>query len=171
MTQDISVIQGDRAETSHPKTPIVIILDRLRSAHNVGNIFRLADAVNAREVICCGYTATPPHPKLEKTAMGTDQMVDFRHFETAEEAAKTLKTEGYKIIAVETAESAVDYDKLELNSPTAFIMGNEALGISQEALAQCDAFTRLPAIGRKNSINVSNCAAVVLFHAASQLRG
>ena len=165
----IEIRQGDRQSTEHPLLPITLVLDRLRSAHNVGNIFRLADAVNAEEILTCGYTATPPHPKLLKTAMGTDEMVKCRHFDTSLEALTELKNNGYQIIGVETAENAISFNDATINPKTAFVFGNEALGISEEALALCDQFVCLPALGRKNSINVSNCAAVILFDAAHKL--
>lgn len=123
---------------------IHIVLDRLRSAHNVGNIFRLADAVGAKEVVCCGYTAAPPHPKLLKTAMGADRTVPFRSFPTAASAVAELKKEGCAAVAVETLDNAVDAWKFEYPEKIALVFGNEALGISPEALELCDAAVSLP---------------------------
>lgn len=145
------------------KHQIAIILDRLRSAHNVGNIFRLADAVGAQEVICCGYTAAPPHPKLEKTAMGADRTVPFRCFPSALEAVRALKGEGYRVIAVETLDHALDAWNFDYPEKVAILLGNEALGISEDALAETDGAVSLPMFGAKSSINVGNCAAVVLY--------
>jgi 23S rRNA (guanosine2251-2'-O)-methyltransferase len=170
MPQDITVVTGDRSESPHTKTPLVIILDRLRSAHNVGNILRLADAINAIEVACCGYTACPPHPKLSKAAMGAEEIVSTRHFETAVAAINNYHELGYKVIAVETVAEAQSIWEYDFTGPTAIVLGNEALGVQQETLEVCDAYIQLPAFGLKNSINVSNCAAVVLFKAAEQLR-
>ncbi|MCH2207508.1 MAG: hypothetical protein MK132_16750 [Lentisphaerales bacterium] len=170
MPENINVIQGDKSSTDHPKIPVVIILDRLRSVHNVGNILRLADAVNAEEVACCGYTACPPHPKLVKAAMGTEDIVQTRHFDHASEAVDYYLNKGYRSVAVETVESAKVIWDYKFNQPTAIILGNEALGIQQETLNKCTDFIKLPAYGLKNSINVSNCAAVALFEAAKQLR-
>jgi 23S rRNA (guanosine2251-2'-O)-methyltransferase len=161
---------GDRASSPHPKIPLIIILDRLRSAHNVGNIFRLADAAHIEKVVTCGYTATPPHPKLEKTAMGSDKIVDFEHFADSLTAVTELKSRGYEIIAVETMANAELIHDATFTGKTALIVGNEALGIQEETLAACDRYIRLPAYGLKNSINVANCASVVLFQAAHQLR-
>lgn len=142
---------------------IHIVLDRLRSAHNVGNIFRLADAVGANEIVCCGYTAAPPHPKLVKTAMGADKTVPFRSFPTAADALRELKAEGCKAVAVETLETACDAWKFDYPDKIALLLGNEALGISPDALELCDAAVSLPMFGTKVSINVGNCAAVVLY--------
>lgn len=146
-----------------PRPEIHIVLDRLRSAHNVGNIFRLADAVGANEIICCGYTAAPPHPKLVKTAMGADKTVPFRSFPTAADALRELKAEGCKAVAVETLETAYDAWKFDYPDKIALLLGNEALGISPDALELCDAAVSLPMFGTKVSINVGNCAAVVLY--------
>lgn len=146
-----------------PRPEIHIVLDRLRSAHNVGNIFRLADAVGAKEVVCCGYTAAPPHPKLVKTAMGADKTVPFRSFPTSADALRELKAEGCKAVAVETLETACDAWKFDYPEKIALVLGNEALGISPDALELCDAAVSLPMFGTKVSINVGNCAAVVLY--------
>ena len=147
-----------------PLPKIHIVLDRLRSAHNVGNIFRLADAVGAVEIVCCGYTAAPPHPKLEKTAMGTDKTVPFRHFETSVEAVQTLKAEGYKmVLAVESGYEEKLAWECDYEFPLALVFGNEALGIDCEAIALCDGVVSLPMFGDKASINVGNSAAAVLY--------
>ena len=164
--------EGDSPEPrSDLDLPLVIVLDRLRSAHNVGNVFRTAEAVRAREIITCGYTATPPHPKLEKTARGCDVLVPSRNLPTAEAAVQELQRAGYHVFAVETVESAVPYHVCVLPFPLALVLGNEALGVSPEALAACDGVICLPALGCKNSINVGNCAAVCMFEALRQWRG
>jgi len=161
---------GDRETEASEKVEIIVVLDRLRSAHNVGNIFRLADAANVEAVYTCGYTASPPHPKLEKTAMGTDEFVNCEHFDHSLEAVEALKKNGYRVYAVDTIDSAIDVHEAQFSGKCAFVFGNEALGIQQETLEACDEYIRLSAHGRKNSINVSNCAAVVLFQASHQLR-
>ena len=170
MHDEITVIHGDKTSTGHSKLPLVLILDRLRSVHNVGNILRLADAVNAEEVACCGYTATPPHPKLAKASMGAENIVKTIHFDKASEAVIHYKSKGYKAIAAETVEQAELVWDFKVDGPIALVLGNEALGVQEETLEVCDSFVKLPAFGLKNSINVSNCAAVVLFEIAKQLR-
>lgn len=142
---------------------VVLILDRLRSAHNVGNIFRLAELCQAREVLTCGYTAAPPHPKLAKTARGCEQLVPSRSFETAAAAVAACQAEGRTVLAVETLETAPVVWDATFAQPCAFVFGNEALGVCAEALALCDGVVRLPVFGFKNSLNVGNCAAVVLY--------
>lgn len=143
---------------------VTIVLDRLRSAHNTGNIFRLAEAVGAKEVIACGYTPAPPHPKLAKTAMGADKMVPCRTFPSSLEAVRALRQEGAaEILAVESipgSPSAWDY---QYKFPLVLVFGNEALGIAEETIPECDGVIGLPMFGEKTSINVGNCAAVVLY--------
>jgi 23S rRNA (guanosine2251-2'-O)-methyltransferase len=152
------------------KPEITIVLDRLRSAHNTGNIFRIAEAVGAKEIIACGYTPAPPHPKLEKTAMGTDKMVKCRQFKTSLEAVTALREEGVKmVLAVETVENAISAWDKEYEYPLALVLGNEALGINEDTIAVCDGAVNLPMFGKKESINVGNCAAVVLYSAVAHV--
>ena len=142
---------------------ITIVLDRLRSAHNVGNIFRIAEAVGA-DIAGCGYTPLPPHDKLAKTAMGTDLTVPARHFENSCEAVKILKSEGYKmVLAVESGFEEKLAWECDYEFPLALVFGNEALGIDPEAIALCDGVVSLPMFGDKASINVGNSAAAVLY--------
>lgn len=143
---------------------ITIVLDRLRSAHNTGNIFRLADAIGAKEVLCCGYTPFPPHPKLAKTAMGAEQTVKFRHFEDSVLAVTALRKEGARqILAVETGPDGVCAWEMKYEFPLALVFGNEALGVLAETIPICDGIVNLPMFGFKSSINVGNCAAAVLY--------
>ena len=151
---------------------IHLVLDRLRSAYNVGNIFRIAEAVGAKEVIACGYTAAPPHPKLEKTAMGADKLVPCRTMGSSAEAVRTLRNEGVKcIVAAEIVPGksvfAWDY---EYTFPMALVLGNEALGVAPETLELCDGIVELPMAGRKESINVGNAAAAILYAVVAKIR-
>jgi len=151
------------------KTEITIVLDRLRSAYNTGNIFRIADAIGAKEIICCGYTPFPPHPKLAKTAMGSDEMVRSRHFENSTLAVDMLHTEGIRqILAVETGLDGVCAWEKKYEFPLALVFGNEALGILPDTISKCDGIVNLPMFGIKSSINVGNCAAAVLYSVLAQ---
>ena len=145
------------------KLEITLVLDRLRSAFNTGNIFRLADAAGVKEVICCGYTPAPPHPRLEKTAMGADRWVKSRCVDDTLEAVLELKKEGVSVVAVETAEHAEYVWDHSFRFPLALVLGNEALGIDPRVLSQCDGVVSLPMAGAKTSVNVGNCAAAVLY--------
>lgn len=154
----------ETGEQQPPSQPLVVVLDRLRSAHNTGNIFRLAEAVGATEVIACGYTPAPPHPKLAKTAMGADALVPCRSFPDAATALAQLRREGIRqIVAVETAPGAADAWSFAYQFPLALVFGNEALGLEEATIAACDGIVSLPMFGAKSSINVGNCAAVVLY--------
>ena len=160
----VTVRTGDvEAPRESRALPVALILDRLRSAYNVGNVFRVAEAARVEEIAACGYTACPPHIKLEKTARGCDKLVPCLHFETAAEAIQDYRGRGYAIYGVETVENAECYWAADIRFPCALVLGNEALGVSEEALALCDGFISLPTFGCKNSINVGNCAAVVVF--------
>ena len=146
------------------KNKLIIVLDRLRSAHNVGNIFRIAEALGAAEIIACGYTPAPPHPRLEKTAMGSDKMVPCRCFESSLEAVKALRAEGVKeILAAEPLPGSVPAWKREYQFPLAVIFGNEALGVHPATLEAVDGMVSLPMHGEKASINVGNAAAAILY--------
>ena len=146
------------------KNKLVIVLDRLRSAHNVGNIFRIAEALGADEIIACGYTPAPPHPRLEKTAMGSDKMVPCRCFESSLEAVNVLRAEGVKeILAAEPLPGSVPAWKRDYKFPLAVIFGNEALGVHPETLEVVDGLVSLPMHGEKASINVGNAAAAILY--------
>jgi len=149
-----------------PRRPVHVVLDNLRSAFNVGAIFRVGDAVRAAEVICCGYTCHPPHHKLEQTALGTDRSVPWRRVEDAAEAVAALRQQGVACVALETATGAVPYHRFDWSLPAAIVLGNEAQGVSRSVLRLCDSLVELPLSGFKNSLNVATAAAVVLFDLA-----
>ena len=152
------------------KYGIILVLDRLRSAYNTGNIFRIAEGIGAEEIITCGYTPTPPHPKLQKTAMGTDTMVSCRHFDTSLEAVQQLRRENCaQILAVESLSDSTFAWDFNYRRPLALVFGNEALGIAEETIKACDAVISLPMFGRKSSINVGNCAAAVLYAVVAKI--
>ena len=151
-----------------PRRPIHIVLDNLRSAFNVGSVFRLADAARAAEVIPCGYTAYPPHHKLEQTSLGTTDSVPWRRFDDTVSALADLKAKGVQLVAVETMRGAPQYHRFEYNFPVALVLGNEALGVSAAALKTCDAVVEIPVFGYKNSVNVATAAGIVLYELLCQ---
>ena len=169
MEQSKDKIQtGDRLSLNSTH-PITLILDNLRSAYNVGNIFRLAEVCRVESIITCGYTASPPHPKLRKTARGCDECVSFTRLESSFDAAKKIKQNGYQVIAVDTFENGENIWDVEFKFPVGFVFGNEANGISKNTLEYCDIYAKIPVFGYKNSMNVSNCAAVVVYTAIQNL--
>ena len=145
------------------KVEITLVLDRLRSAFNTGNIFRLADAAGVKEIICCGYTPAPPHPRLEKTAMGADRWVKSRSADDTLSVVRRLKETGVSVVAVETAERSTFVWDYPFRFPLALVLGNEALGVAPSVLAECDGIVSLPMAGAKTSLNVGNCASAVLY--------
>ena len=151
------------------KLPIIIVLDNIRSLSNVGAFFRTADAFRIEELFLCGITASPPHREIHKTALGADETVKWRYFDTTEAACRQLKAEGFKIFAVEQVEGSVPLQDFAFESYTAYILGNEVEGVSEEALSYCDGAIELPQAGTKHSINVSVCAGIVMWKLFEQL--
>ena len=151
------------------KLPIIIVLDNIRSLSNVGAFFRTADAFRIKELFLCGITACPPHREIHKTALGADETVKWRYFDTTEAACQTLKAEGYKVFAIEQVEGSVSLQDFAFESQTAYILGNEVEGVSEEALPYCDGAIELPQAGTKHSINVSVCAGIVMWKLFEQL--
>ena len=150
--------------------PITIILDHLRSAANIGNIFRLADALNIEKIFTIGYTATPPHDKVRKYARGTDQFIPFENRDSICKLIQELKEQQYSIYGIEISPNSIPYNTSSKMDKTAFIIGNEALGVSSDALNLCDKILHLPMLGYKNSINVSNALSAVLFYYIHQIK-
>ena len=151
------------------KLPIAIILDNIRSLSNVGAFFRTADAFRIGELVLCGITACPPHREIHKTALGADETVKWRYFDTTETACRQLKAEGYRIFAVEQVEDSTPLQDFTFEPHTAYILGNEVEGVSEEALPYCEGAIELPQAGTKHSINVSVCAGIVMWKLFEQL--
>ena len=151
------------------KLPIIIVLDNIRSLSNVGAFFRSADAFRIGELVLCGITARPPHREIHKTALGADETVKWRYFESTEAACQALKEEGYRIFAVEQVEDSIPLQDCRFEPRTAYILGNEVDGVSEEALPYCEGAIELPQAGTKHSINVSVCAGIVMWEAFEML--
>lgn len=156
------------------KIPVVIVLDRVRSLHNVGSIFRTADAFRIEAIHLCGITATPPHPEIDKTALGATESVPWEEFTHTLDSVKQLKKEGYHTFAVEQTTSRVWLDELELPKDVngiAIIMGHEVTGVDQEILEACDGCIEIPQLGTKHSLNVSISAGIVMWELFKRLKG
>lgn len=146
-----------------PRSPISGILDNLRSAHNVGSIFRTCDGAGAAHLSICGISPTPPHRHLAKTALGAIDVVPWTHFETVAEAIDSTKNEGAQILALEYTDKSVPLTEIELRFPVVLVAGNEKDGLSDDTLALCDATVHLPMLGHKNSLNVSVAFGIALY--------
>ena len=147
------------------KTPVIAVLENIRSAYNVGSVFRTADAFLLEAIYITGYTCVPPHKEIKKTALGAEESVEWKHFANATEAIKTLKESGYKIYAVEQAVNSLMLQNLNFNNDEkiAVIFGNEVTGVEQETILQCDGCIEIPQLGMKHSLNIATAAGVVLW--------
>jgi tRNA G18 (ribose-2'-O)-methylase SpoU len=151
-----------------PRQPVHLVLDNLRSAYNVGSIFRTADAGAAAQVHLCGMSAHPPHRKLAKTALGAFDYVPWAYYERTKDCIEALRAGGIAVIAVETAPEAVPLPHFRFPQPAALVFGNEVTGIAQENLARCDAVVCIPMHGHKNTMNVATAAGVALYGVLAQ---
>lgn len=151
-----------------PKAPVSVILDNLRSAFNVGSIFRTADAARIDRIMPCGYTAHPPHLKLEKTSLGTEKFVRNEYFKDPVQAVRQAKAQGMRVVALETAENAENYTEYRYPKPLCLVLGNEALGISREVMQEVDDAIQIPVFGFKNSLNVANAFSIVVYEVLRQ---
>jgi tRNA G18 (ribose-2'-O)-methylase SpoU len=161
---DIPFDEYDR----RPKFPVTLVLDNLRSAFNVGSIFRTADTARLQRIVTCGYTAHPPHPRLDKTALGTVDFVDTAHVESTMEAVDHLQAQGVAVWALETTSVSRPYTEMTYPRPVALVLGNEALGVERDVLDLCDELLEVPVFGYKNSLNVACTAAVVVYEILRQ---
>jgi len=155
------------------KVPIVLLLDNVRSALNVGSAFRTADAFALEQVVLCGITATPPHREILKTAIGATQSVDWQHFENTMEAVNYYLKNGYTVLSIEQTEGSTPLSdfKVDLNQKYVVILGNEVKGVAQEVVDASDYCIEIPQFGTKHSLNVSVCAGVVIWDLFKQMSG
>lgn len=147
------------------KTPLVIVLDNVRSMHNVGAIFRTADAFLIEKIILCGITPQPPHREIHKAALGATESVDWVYEKSTVEALQNLKNENFKILGIEqTSDSQIITDyTINKEEKYALVLGNEVDGLSEEALSLYDSFLEIPQLGTKHSLNVSVCGGIVMW--------
>lgn len=155
------------------KLPIIIVLDNIRSAYNVGSVFRTADAFPVQAIYLCGISCYPPHKEITKTALGAENTVAWKYFKTTADAIKEIKESGYKIYAVEQAEESIMLNKTSPLRPSpsgaglgrgiALIFGHEVNGVQQEIIDLCDGCIEIPQGGTKHSLNIAVSAGVVLW--------
>ena len=154
-----------------PRNPIHVVLDNLRSAYNVGSIFRTSDAGAVEHIHLCGMSAHPPHKKIEKTSLGAFEYVRWTYYERTASALDWLRDRGIFTVAIEVTEHAVSHTRLEWPKPVAIVFGNEVTGITDKILARCDAAVCIPMQGHKNSINVATAFGIILYEILRQWGG
>ena len=156
-----SVEEFRRAE----KIPVVAVLENIRSAYNVGSVFRTADAFLIKAIYITGYTAKPPHKEIKKTALGAEDTVEWKYFKTTKEAIHDLKESGYKVFAVEQAKGSTELQVLQwpMGDKIAMVFGNEVTGVEQSTILAADGCIEIPQLGMKHSLNIATAAGVVLW--------
>lgn len=147
------------------KTPIIIILDDIRSLHNIGSVFRTADAFLIEKIYLCGITATPPNKEIHKTALGATETVDWEHHENVLEVISNLKKENISVFAIEQVENSIflqDFSVVK-DKKYALVFGNEVYGVNQKAIEICDGTIEIPQLGTKHSLNISVSTGIVVW--------
>ena len=154
------------------KTPIIIILDDIRSLHNIGSVFRTADAFLIEKIYLCGITAIPPNKEIHKTALGATETVSWEYAKDVLEVIQQLKQENVSVLAIEQVENSIFLQNFspEENKKYALVFGNEVKGVSQEAVAICDGVIEIPQLGTKHSLNISVSAGIVVWDLFQKLR-
>ena len=154
------------------KKPLVVVMDNIRSMHNVGSVFRTADAFLIKGICLGGFTPQPPHRDIHKTALGSTETVDWEGYENPAEAIAHLKKKGYKIFAIEQAHNSILLNELNISvdEKIALIFGNEADGVSEELIGMADACVEIPQAGSKHSFNISVAAGIVLWHLFNKIK-
>lgn len=152
------------------KLPLIVVLDDVRSLHNVGSVFRSGDAFRVEAVYLCGITATPPHPEIHKTALGGEDSVAWRYFPTATEAIDSLHNDGFFVYSIEQVEGSTKLQNLQLDTDKhyAIVLGNEVKGVHQEVVDMSDGCLEIPQFGTKHSLNVSVTAGMVIWEVAKK---
>jgi tRNA G18 (ribose-2'-O)-methylase SpoU len=182
-TEEIIRISTDEFKQAK-KIPLVVVLDNVRSMHNIGSVFRTSDAYVVEKVVLCGITAQPPHPDIHKSALGAEFSVDWEYYADTNDAVAALKAQGYEVWAIELAENSVmlqDFFNHHTDSPSVFsevvkdgvcsqlstkyavVLGNEVKGVQQSVIDQCEGCIELPQFGTKHSLNVSVTAGIVIW--------
>lgn len=156
---------------STKKLPITVILEDIRSMHNVGSVFRTADAFLVEQILLCGYTPNPPHRDIHKTALGATETVEWKAYETTANAINALKKDDYRIYAIEQVHNSIELQTFEVSNQdkVAIIFGNEADGVNEETIAMTDGCIEIPQAGSKHSFNISVAAGIVLWEISKKM--
>ena len=153
------------------KLPLVVVLDDVRSMHNVGSVLRTSDAFRVEEVVLCGITGTPPHPEIHKTALGAEDSVSWRHEASALDVVRQLQERGYTALSIEQAEGSTMLHHFQpvAGKRYAVVLGNDVIGVHQKVIDACNGCLEIPQLGCKHSMNVSVTAGIIIYHFAKQL--
>lgn len=176
MNRKLKVTELNRISTEEfkeaEKLPLVVVLDNIRSLHNIGSVFRTSDAFRIECIYLCGITATPPHAEMHKTALGAEFTVDWKYVNNTVKAVDNLKNEGYTVYSVEQAEGSIMLNELTLdkNRKYAIVMGNEVKGVQQEVIDHSHGCIEIPQYGTKHSLNVSVTAGIVIWDLFNKLK-
>lgn len=171
----LSIIEMNRISAEEfrltEKIPLVVVLDEIRSLHNVGAVFRTSDAFKVESIFLCGITATPPHPEMHKTALGAEDTVEWKYYADTLEAVNQLRTAGYTVFAIELCEGSTMLQNINLKfgEKYAVVLGNEVKGVKQEVVDACNGCIEIPQFGTKHSLNVSVTAGVIIWEFARQM--
>ena len=152
-----------------PKLPLRVVLDNVRSQHNIGSVFRTSDAYLVDEIELCGICCCPPNNEIHKTALGAEETVRWRYWQDSLAAVQALHEEGYKVFAVEQAFGSISLGDCAYDTPLAVVFGHEVFGVSQNVIDACDGCIELPQFGTKHSLNVSVTAGIVIYTIAQTL--
>ena len=147
------------------KFPVIVVLENIRSMHNVGSVFRTADAFLIEAIYICGYTAQPPRKEIDKTALGATETVDWKYFATSKEAIGELRKREYKVYAIEQVDKSISLEKFSEgnNAKVALVFGNEVSGVEVDTISLCDGYIEIPQFGMKHSLNISVAVGIVLW--------
>ena len=154
------------------KTPLVVVLDNIRSCNNIGSVFRTSDALLIEKIFLCGISATPPNKEIHKTALDAEKSVHWKYFKKTEDAINELKNSGYKIFAAEQTENSIvlpDF-KPQKEKKLAIVFGNEVKGVQQNVVNMCDGSIEIPQYGTKHSFNISVSAGIILWDIFQKLK-
>lgn len=169
MAQKLKITEMNRLTPeefkSTKKLPLVVVLDNVRSLHNVGSVFRTGDAFLIESVYLCGITCTPPHAEIHKTALGAENTVEWEYFSETLDAVSKLKSQGYKVFSIEQAKGSILLPDIELDKTQkyAVVLGNEVKGVQQKVVDACDGCIEIPQYGTKHSLNVSVTGGIIIW--------
>jgi 23S rRNA (guanosine2251-2'-O)-methyltransferase len=162
--EELNRISVEEFKTTE-KTPLIIILDNIRSLNNIGSVFRTADAFLVEAIYLCGITACPPHKDIQKTALGATETIKWDYFKDTAEAVELLQKQGYKVLAIEQADNSIMLDSYTpiAKEKTAVIFGHEVNGVEENIVQMANACIEIPQYGSKHSLNISVCAGIVIW--------